>query len=498
MAATDSLRQIPSVASLLVRDEIRSLLAIHPRAVVLKGMRKLLDEYRGEVLRTKGSGRSREEWTALLVASLPGMVAAGEEISLRRVINATGIVVHTNLGRAPLPEEAIRAISETASGYSNLEFDLAEGTRSRRLVHVEEMLLGLTGAESAHVVNNNAAAVFLCLAALARDREVIVSRGELVEIGGSFRIPEIMAASGAKLVEVGTTNRTRLADYERAAGPATALLLKVHRSNFRITGFTEEVAAADLAVLGGKRGIPVMEDLGSGAVFDFGEAGIPGTPTVLQALSEGPGVVTVSGDKLLGGPQAGIIVGRKELVEPLKRHPLSRALRIDKLCLAALAATLGLYADERRAAARIPVLKMILQAEGTVRARARKLIARVRREELRVLRPEDVPTAPGPSSPGEGPAEGGGLDLHVEPSFSSPGGGAMPEVGIPTSCVAVSHARLRVEELEARLRKGDPPVVGRISRGRLLLDMRTVRDGELAGLAAALVASAHGSLDSRK
>ena len=493
MAAPDSLRQIPSVASLLARDEVRSLLARHPRAVVLGAMRKLLDAYRSETLRTKGRGRSREEWTSLLIAALPGAVAAGEEIPLRRVINATGVVVHTNLGRAPLPEEAIRALSDTASGYSNLEFDLSEGTRSRRLVHVEEMLLALTGAESVHVVNNNAAAVFLCLAALAREREVIVSRGELVEIGGSFRIPEIMAASGAILVEVGTTNRTRLADYERAVGPATALLLKVHPSNFRITGFTEEVPAADLAVLGARHGIPVMEDLGSGAVFDFGAAGIPGTPTIRQALSEGPGVVTVSGDKLLGGPQAGIIAGRKELVEPLKKHPLSRALRIDKLCIAALAATLRLYADERRAAARIPVLGMILEGEGMARARARKLIARVRRQEARIVPRDGVSPAPAAPERGGAPSGGGGLSLHVEPSFSFPGGGAMPGVGIPTACVAVSHARVRVEELEARLRKGDPPVVGRIAGGRLLLDMRTVRDGELAGLAAALIAAAHGT-----
>jgi len=493
MSAPDSLRQIPSVASLLARDEIRSLLARHPRAVVLDAMRKLLDAYRSEALRTKGEGRPREEWTSLLVAALPGVVAAGEKIPLRRVINATGVVVHTNLGRAPLPEEAIRAVSDTASGYSNLEFDLSEGTRSRRLVHVEEMLLALTGAESVHVVNNNAAAVFLCLAALAREREVIVSRGELVEIGGSFRIPEIMAASGANLVEVGTTNRTRLADYERAVGPATALLLKVHPSNFRITGFTEEVPAADLAILGARHGIPVMEDLGSGAVFDFGAAGIPGTPTIRQALSEGPGVVTVSGDKLLGGPQAGIIAGRKGLVEPLRKHPLSRALRIDKLCLAALAATLRLYADEKRAAARIPVLGMILEGEGTTRARARKLIARVRRQEARIVRRDGVSPAPTAPARGEAPSGSGGLALHVESSFSSPGGGAMPEVGIPTACVAVSHARVRVEELEARLRKGDPPVVGRIARGRLLLDMRTVRDGELAGLAAALIAAAHGT-----
>ncbi|MBK5094257.1 MAG: L-seryl-tRNA(Sec) selenium transferase [Deltaproteobacteria bacterium] len=490
MPAPDRLRQIPSITSLLARGEIRSLLARYPRAVVLGAMRRLLDVYRGEALREKGSGRSREEWTSLLLSALPDAITADEGGSLRKVINATGIVVHTNLGRAPLPGDAIRAIVDVASGYSNLEFDLTGGTRSRRLAHVEEALLELTGAESVHVVNNNAAAVFLCLAALAKGRDVIVSRGELVEIGGSFRIPEILAASGANLVEVGTTNRTRQADYERAAGPSTALLLKVHRSNFHVTGFTEEVQTADLVVLGEKLGIPVMEDLGSGAVFDFGAAGIPGTPTVKQALGRGPGIVTVSGDKLLGGPQAGIIAGRKDLVEPLKTHPLSRALRLDKLCLAALAATLRLYADERRATACVPVLGMILEGEGITRARARKLIARVRREQARsAIRDGASPAEHRPAS-GSARPEGGGLKMQVERSFSSPGGGAMPEIEIPTACVALSHVRVRVEELDAMLRSGKPPVVGRISKGRLLLDMRTVRDEELPGLAAAVVTAA--------
>jgi L-seryl-tRNA(Ser) seleniumtransferase len=462
MPSPASLRKIPSVASLLALDDIRSLLACYPRTVILEAIRRILDGYRNEALRGGGGERTREDWTALLLAALPAEVAAGEEISFRRVINATGVVVHTNLGRAPLPEEAIRAISDTASGYSNLEFDLGAGTRSRRLVHVEGMLLALTGAQSVHVVNNNAAAVFLCLAGLARGREVIVSRGELVEIGGSFRIPEIM----------------------------TALLLKVHRSNFRITGFTEEVPAAELAVLGDKLGIPVMEDLGSGAVFDFAEAGIPGTPTVRQALGQGPGIVTVSGDKLLGGPQAGIIAGRSDLVKPLKKHPLSRALRIDKLSLAALAATLRLYADERRAAARVPVLGMILEEEGVTRARARRLITRVRREQARLVsRDASHAGKPGPVS-GKASIGGVGLTMRVERSSSSPGGGAMPEVEIPTACVSVSPAGMRVEELDARLRTGIPPVLGRITKGRLLFDMRTVRDEELAELAAALLAAA--------
>lgn len=486
MPAPDSLRLIPSVSSILELDAVRDLVARHPRPVVVAAIRKVLARCRGEALRE--GPRAREEWISLVVSSLPAEISAGEQASFRRVINATGIVIHTNLGRAPLAGEAVRAVAETAAGYSNLEFDLASGTRSRRAIHVEDMLRDLTGAEAVHVVNNNAAAVFLCLAALAAGREVVVSRGELVEIGGSFRIPEILAASGAVLVEVGTTNRTRLSDYERAIGPSTAMLLKVHRSNFRITGFTEEVRSADLAALGERAGIPVMEDLGSGALLDFAEAGIPGTPTVRQALAQGPGIVTVSGDKLLGGPQAGIIAGRRDLVEPLARHPLSRALRIDKLCLAALSATLLLYAGGKRTAERVPVPGMLLEGEGSVRSRARRLVARARRMEARRTLRAAAPAAGPDSLPEQRPA-GGGFSMRLERSVSSPGGGAMPEVTIPTVCVSVAHSRMRVEELDARLRKGNPPVVGRVAKGRLLLDMRTVREEDLGGLASALVAA---------
>lgn len=467
MPGKEDLRNIPSVASILAHEDVRALLARHPRDVVVGAVRRILEGLRGDA---GGRPRSRDEWRSLVLERLPGEVRLDESISLRPLINATGVVVHTNLGRAPLPEEAVRAAAETGARYCNLEYDLATGTRSRRLAHVEEMLLALTGAESVHVVNNNAAAVLLCLAGLARGREVLVSRGELVEIGGSFRIPDIMGESGATLVEVGTTNRTRIEDYETAVTARTALLLKVHRSNFRISGFTEEVSTPDLAALGARLGIPVMEDLGSGAVFDFGAAGIPGTPTVRQALSRGPGLVAVSGDKLLGGPQAGIIAGRAGLVDPLKKHPLSRAMRLDKLCLAALAATLRLYADGKRAAARIPVLRMMLEEDEAVRARARRLLRRVRRSRA------------GEDAAGEGP----GFTFALERGVSRPGGGAMPEVEIPTTCVAVSHPAIPAEELDARLRRGDPPVVGRISRDRLLLDMRTVRDGEVAELADAV------------
>lgn len=464
MPDRDRLRHLPSVGSLLGTEEVRRLLELHPRPVVVAALRRLLDDCRRE---EAPAARSRSEWTALVLARLEAEVAASRVLSLRRVINATGVAIHTNLGRAPLADEALSAVVEAGRGYSNLEYDLAAGKRSKRLVHVEKMLLDLTGAESVHVVNNNAAAVFLCLSGLARGREVIVSRGELVEIGGSFRIPDIMAESGAILVEVGTTNRTRLTDYERAITGRTALLLKVHRSNFAVIGFTEEVPAADLARLGAEKGIPVMEDLGSGALFDFGKAGLSGTPTVRQALAGGAGVVTVSGDKLLGGPQAGIIAGRGCLVEPLKRNPLSRVVRLDKMRLAALAATLSLYRDERLAAARVPVLAMLLAPVAEVRARAARFARRLRR-----AAPE--------------------LRVTVRPGVCPPGGGAMPEVEIPTACVAVRHPRVPAAGLEERLRLGNPPVVARVSRETLLFDMRTVRDDEVPALAAALLAVVSG------
>ncbi len=464
MPEAQGLRNLPSITFLLGQDAVRALLRSHPRPVVVNALRTLVEQHRAG-----GEPQvSREAWVSRILSRLPAEIAGREALPVRRVINAAGVVVHTNLGRAPLPEEALAAIADTARGYSNLEYDLGTGERSSRLVHVEGMLRALTGAECVHAVNNNAAAVLLCLAGLARGREVIVSRGELVEIGGSFRIPEIMVESGARLVEVGTTNRTRLADYERAITGQTALLLKVHRSNFALRGFTEEVPAGELARLGGRAGIPVMEDQGSGALFDFGAHGIRDALSLRRALAAGPGIVTASGDKLLGGPQAGIILGKEELVAPLKKHPLSRALRLDKLRLAALASVLRLYADERRAQARVPVLRMLLEPEERVRARALRLIRRVRREG----RP--------------------GFALSLERGATSPGGGALPDVFVPTVCVAVSHPRIPEERLLERLRAGDPPVVARAGGGRVLLDLRTVRDDEVADLASALLAAAIG------
>ncbi len=360
-------------------------------------------------------------------------LAAVRTPSLRRVLNATGVIVHTNLGRAPLAPEALARVQDAARGYSNLELDLEEGERGSRQDHVAALLRRLTGAESALVVNNNAAAVLLALAALAEGREVVVSRGELLEIGDGFRIPDVLARSGARLVEVGTTNRTRAADYERAIGAETALVLRVHQSNFRVVGFTELPKLAEVAAVAHRHELPLVDDLGSGALGD-----VPGEPSARESLAAGADLVCFSGDKLLGGPQAGIVVGRPDLVERLRRHPLQRAVRVDKLSLAALEGTLQLHLE---APARIPVLRMLGEDASAVRARA---------EQLAELT--------------------GGT---VEETVARVGGGALPLAELPSFACALD------ESLAAPLRVGEPPVIGIVRDGKLLLDCRTLADDEL-------------------
>jgi len=362
---------------------------------------------------------------------------------LRRVLNATGVIVHTNLGRAPLPEAALDRVAETGRGYSNLEYDLSAGTRGSRQDHCADVLRRLTGAEATLVVNNNAGAVLLALAALAEGREVVVSRGELIEIGDGFRIPDVLARSGARLVEVGTTNRTRAEDYERAIGPETAMLLRVHQSNFRVVGFEERPALREVARVAGRHGLPLVDDLGSGSLVDLGDE-----PTARQSLAGGADLVCFSGDKLLGGPQAGIVAGRAELVERLRRHPLQRALRADKLTLAALEGTLMLYLDPARARREVPVLRMLEEPVADVRGRAERLAGLV-----------------------------GG---EVEPTVARVGGGALPLSELESWACAVE------EELSAPLRAGEPPVIGIVRDGRLLLDCRTLRDEEVDEVAAAV------------
>jgi L-seryl-tRNA(Ser) seleniumtransferase len=404
-----------------------------------------VDAARAVIARARAEIRAGRE-PGDLQAALAEMLVAARRPALRRVLNATGVLVHTNLGRAPLAASALERAAEVARGYSNLEFDLAEGVRGSRQDHVGAVLQRLTGAEAALVVNNNAGALLLALAALAEGREVIVSRGELIEIGDGFRIPDVLARSGARLVEVGTTNRTRAADYERAIGTDTALLLRVHQSNFRVVGFTEQPTLPELAVVARATGVPLVDDLGSGALVELADE-----PTARASLEGGADLVCFSGDKLLGGPQAGIVAGQAELVERLRRHPLHRALRIDKLSLAALEGTLLLYLDPERALREVPVLRMLREGAATVRARAERLAA---------------------ATAGE-----------VEETVARVGGGALPLAELPSFACALD------ESLARPLREGSPAVVAIVRDGRLLLDCRTLDDEEADEAARAVEAA---------
>ncbi len=433
-----------------------------PRKALLEAVRAVLSRARQEVLacseqELKVYLRSRQEWLQWAMAQARACLRP----SLRPLINATGVIVHTNLGRSLLAEEAVRAVTQVASNYSNLEFELEQGKRGSRQSHLEGLLKRLTGAQAAAVVNNNAAAVLISLGALARGREVVVSRGELVEIGGSFRMPEVMAQSGARLVEVGTTNKTHPRDYEAAIGQDTALLLKVHTSNYRILGFTREVSLEELVEIGRSKGLPVMYDLGSGCLVEFGRWSQEPEPTVQEALAAGADLVTFSGDKLLGGPQAGIILGTRELVERIKRYPLARAVRIDKLTLAALQATLELYWEPQRALERIPTLKMMSTSPRELLPRARRL-ARLTRKENPLVQ------------------------VRLAQSHSRVGGGALPLVRLPTWVVAVSHPGIPAQSLGRRLREAEPPVVARVAQEEVILDLRTIQEAEIPLAAKAL------------
>jgi L-seryl-tRNA(Ser) seleniumtransferase len=425
------LRDLPSVDELL-RDE---RLAAAPHELAVAAARTVLDRARDEIQAGGAPG--------LLVDAVLAELADSRMPSLRRVLNATGVLVHTNLGRAPLSEAALERVVQVGRGYSNLEYDLERGERGSRQDHLAPLLRRLTGAEAALVVNNNAAAVLLALAALAEGREVIVSRGELIEIGDGFRIPDVLARSGARLVEVGTTNRTRAADYDRAIGPETAVLLRVHQSNFRVVGFSERPPLAELAEIAQRHELPLVDDLGSGALGRVGDE-----PTPTESLRAGADLVTFSGDKLLGGPQAGVVVGRAELVELLRRHPLQRALRADKLTLSALEGTLALALDPATRE-RVPILRMLHEPIETVRARAGRLAGLV-----------------------------GG---EVEETVARVGGGALPLAELPSAACAVE------EELAERLRLGDPPVIALVRDGRTLLDCRTLTDAEVEAVAAAVL-----------
>ena len=434
-----------------------------PQKLKLKITRQVLDELRQKILTNQING---EEELSIdkIVKKIEDKLKCALRPSLRPLINATGVVVHTNLGRSLLPEDVFKQIFQVAVNYSNLEYDLEQGRRGSRYSHVEEILCELTGAEAALVVNNNAAAVLLTLETLAKGKEVIVSRGELVEIGGSFRIPDVMARSGAILREVGATNRTHLRDYENAINENTALLMKVHQSNFSVVGFTKKVSMTDLKKLGEKYDIPVIEDLGSGNFIDLTPYGFIHEPTVQESLKAGADLVTFSGDKMLGGPQAGIIVGKRELVEKIKKNPMNRAVRIDKLTLSGLEAILHIYRDEKEAIKTIPTLRMLTMSYEETKKRAIRFAKR-----LRALKLKDIL-------------------IGYKDTISRVGGGALPLQDLRSCAISLSFSKPfqkkgAVAAFERALRMGEPPVIARIEDEQLIFDLRTVRKKEFATLA---------------
>lgn len=453
------MRRLPAVGSLLERAEAvhGDRLARYSRARLVTAVQEVLGEVRERLRTDSGEVASPDE---VLDAAFARLELA-DQPHLAPVVNATGVVLNTNLGRAPLADEAVSQLSAVGAAYSNLEIDLATGKRGSRHAHVEELLVTLTGAEAAIVVNNGAAAVLLAVDTLARGQEVVVSRGQLIEIGGSFRLPDVITASGARLVEVGTTNKTYLADYRRALTPATGLLLRSHTSNYRILGFTAEVSPAELAALGQERGIPTMEDLGSGVLVDLAAFGLPHEPTVQQSIAAGLDLVSFSGDKLLGGPQAGILIGRRKVIQRLKQNPLLRALRQDKLTLAALEVTLRLYLDPARALDRIPTLRLLARPLSDLEAESRALA-----EALGDL--------------------GKSLTVRIVPGTSPVGGGSMPTVELSTALVELRSGEMPAHVLAARLREGDPPVIARVAQDAVLLDPRTLLPGDAGRIAAAL------------
>ena len=447
----DLLRELPAVDRLLREPALQELEGALPRQALLEAARQTVESYRSLLL----SPRLPEDLAKLDLS--PGKLAAEAarrarrqaEFSLRPVINATGVILHTNLGRAPLSGAAVEALTRAAGGYCNLEMDLESGERGSRQAHLESLLCRLTGAEAALVGNNNAAAVFLSLHALAFGKEVIVSRGQLVEIGGSFRLPEVMAASGARMVEVGTTNKCHRRDYEEAITEATAALLKVHTSNYQIVGFTSSLSTAELVSVARAHGLLVIEDLGSGVLLDLSPFGIDSEPRVQDSIAAGADLVTFSGDKLLGGPQAGIIVGRRALVERIRSNQLARIVRVDKLTVAALEATLRLYLEPEKALRELPVWSAFCADPGTLKRRAASLARRLKK----VL-------------PGD--------EIEVIPGVSRAGGGSLPLVELPTFLVAIKPHRISAGALAEMLRRGEPPVIARISQDCLCLDLRTV------------------------
>ncbi len=452
---TDPRRQLPSVDALLADPHIRALGSTHPRGVLVRAVRAAVD-----AARSGGGAAPATGWAEAVTAQLARVVTP----SLVPVINATGVVLHTNLGRALLARASVEAMTRVAQSYASVEYDLGRGARGSRHAICRDLLVELTGAEDGLVVNNAAAGLVLALSALARDGEAIVSRGELVEIGGAFRVPDILARSGARLVEVGTTNRTHVDDYVKAMTPKTKALLKVHRSNFRVTGFTAEVDAAELAQLGHAGGAVSLYDLGSGLLLDLSPWGLTGEPLVRDAVASGVDLVVFSGDKLLGGPQAGIVVGGKHALDACRADPLARAVRADKYTLAALEATLALYRDPERARKEIPTLRMLTEDVAAIKDR------------------------------GEAVMKGVGAKASVElvDGFSEVGGGSFPEAKLPTWLIQLNADTLSADSLVERLRASDPPIIARIENDHVVLDPRTILPDQVAVVAQAVVGALGG------
>lgn len=451
------LRKLPKIDELLKNDIIQNELKETQRVLIVDSLRESIEKYRKYILEDKIQDFEEDD---VLNYAL-GLLLKKKKNNLRRVINATGTVIHTNLGRSILSKKAVENAIEIAGRYNNLEYDIESGKRGSRYSHIEKLITKITGAEAALVVNNNAAAIMLVLDSLCKEKEAIVSRGQLVEIGGSFRVPDVMKFSGAKLVEVGTTNRTHLYDYENNINDNTGMLLKVHTSNFKICGFTEEVELESLVKLGNERNIPVVEDIGSGVLVDFSKYGFTHEPTVQESIKKGVDIVTFSGDKMLGGPQAGVIIGKKKYVELMKKNQLTRALRIDKMTLSALESTLRYYLDEKEAIENIPTLNMILSSKEDMKKKAIKF-----RKKFRHALDN--------------------FEFKIDEDYSMVGGGSMPTEKIPTYVIKISSENTSVNEMEKILRLNETAIITRVFNNELILDVRTIFDEDIEEIIKAL------------
>lgn len=455
------LANLPSVDEYLKSPYGQKWLDTYNRKTVLRAVRETIDAKRKDII----DGNDPEVSLGALSGDIESAIKKLSAYKLKPLINATGVVIHTNLGRSALSDRAIENVTSIAAGYSNLEYEIAKGKRGKRYSHLKDILTEITGAEDAVVVNNNAAAVLICLDTFAKGKEVIVSRGELVEIGGSFRIPDVMESSGAILREVGTTNKTHPADYENAFCGNTALLLKVHQSNYKVIGFTEEVSIEALSKLGREFKTPFVADLGSGSIISLEKYGIHGEPTVMDVIKAGADLVTFSGDKLLGGPQAGIIVGKKKLVQKIQKNPMLRAMRIDKMTFAALEATFMQYLDEEKAVRDIPTVRMLTEPQEVIKKRAKRILNALKKSVSQQVK------------------------LDVISDQSRAGGGSLPEADFPTFSVSIKPLNIKVNAFEKSLRLGEPPVIARIKGDTLLIDARTIEDREIKTLIGCIIAA---------